>query len=101
MSNESSTFKNPSISELEIQLTAMENARDFHLNTISDIYDVQKRQAKEITELNRKLNLYIKAINTLDDKFEYGNESTSDRIIVQGTIDKLTEQLGECNDVDN
>lgn len=40
-----------------------------------------------------RLEVYQKAINSIDDFFEYRNESQSDRIYVRNILDNLTKQL--------
>jgi len=42
--------------------------------------------------MNNK-ELYIQAINKIDDYFEYSNESTKDKKFVMSVIDYLTERL--------
>jgi hypothetical protein len=39
------------------------------------------------------LDLYIKAINKINDHFEYANESIKDRAFIKKVLDDLTETL--------
>lgn len=41
------------------------------------------------------LEAYKKAVNRIDDFFEYANESVSDRKYVHEVLDKLTKELVE------
>ena len=44
---------------------------------------------------SKRLELYSKAINQIDDYFEYRNESRKDREVVYKILDKLTLSLKE------
>jgi len=43
------------------------------------------------------LDAYIKAINEIDDWFEYANESKKDREMIHGVLEKLTYRLVEIH----
>lgn len=43
--------------------------------------------------LRNRLGIYQKAINEIDDYFEYRNESKKDRKAVHGVLGRLTERL--------
>lgn len=44
------------IAELKVKLMSQTKAKEFHLNTIKEIYDTQATQAKEIAELETVIN---------------------------------------------
>lgn len=45
---------------------------------------------------NNHLEHYIKAINKIDDHFEYANESLKDRAFIQKVLAELTESLSKA-----
>lgn len=47
----------------------------------------------QVSKAQQSLNLYLKSINNIDDFFEYGNESKSDRNFIKVQLNNLTEQL--------
>jgi len=48
--------------------------------------------------LRRRVIIYMKAINRIDDFFEYRNESKKDREVVHKILDALTVELKESNE---
>lgn len=46
---------------------------------------------------NNILEHYIKAINKIDDHFEYANESLKDRAFIHKVLGELTENLNKTN----
>ena len=45
------------------------------------------------TKEERELRVYRRAINRIDDYFEYRNESDKDKAYVMSVIDELTNEL--------
>ena len=50
-----------------------------------------------IKETNRLLSLYMKAINRIDDYFEYRHQSEVDKKYVVDVLNQLTIDLSETN----
>lgn len=53
---------------------------------------------REITKLVKQRDAYMRAINRIDDFFEYANESISDRKRVYSILDNLTLRLTMIGD---
>ena len=45
------------------------------------------------------LRCYVRAVNNLDDYFEYSNESERDRVKVKSILDKLNSELAILNKI--
>lgn len=71
--------------------------KENHPDTPCDIegYLVSEVQLlrEKLERKNKVLNIYIQAVNELDDYFEYRNESTKDRAFVFDAIGNLCEKI--------
>lgn len=54
---------------------------------------------EHITKLESRLKIYERAINSIDDHFEYMHESDSDKRFVMVVIDSLTDKLKSLHHV--
>lgn len=54
---------------------------------------------KEFKRVQKNLELYQKAVNKIDDYFEYRNESAKDRNYIYGILLELSESLKKVNNL--
>lgn len=58
----------------------------------------QQRHKRQIEKLRTMLGAYQKAVNQIDDRFEYRLGSTAERQFLNGVLEKLTADLKDAVD---
>ncbi len=73
----------------------LEEMREFkrQIDIVQHDIEVQTNNIKMVDSSIKQLNAYKKAINRIDDFFEYRNSSKSDREQVHAILDNLTKEL--------
>ncbi len=73
----------------------LEEMREFkrQIDVVHEDINTQVDQVKMFDSATKQLNAYKKAINQIDDFFEYRNSSKSDREQVHAILDNLTKYL--------
>ncbi len=73
----------------------LEEMREFkrQIDVVQQDIEVQTNNIKMVDSSIKQLNAYKKAINRIDDFFEYRNSSKSDREQVHAILDNLTKEL--------
>ncbi len=73
----------------------LEEMREFkrQIDVVQHDIEVQTNNIKMVDSSTKQLNAYKKAINRIDDFFEYRNSSKSDREQVHAILDNLTKEL--------
>jgi len=61
----------------------------------NDIQNLKIAMAATGIQPEDLLELYIKAVNRIDDFFEYANESKSDRLFIKNVLNRLTADIAK------